>query len=31
LELHDGAREVWTSHRRTVERAPDGTGYASGL
>jgi hypothetical protein len=29
LELHDRAREVWTSHRRTVERAPDGTGYAS--
>ena len=29
LKLHDRAREVWTSHRRTVEAVPDGTGYAS--
>ena len=29
LELHDRAREIWPAHRRTVEPAPDGTGYAS--
>src|SRR5665809_51769 len=29
LELHDRAREAWPSHRRTVGRVPDGTGYAS--
>ncbi len=29
LELQNRAREVWTSHRCTVGRTPDGTGYAS--